>query len=106
MLCKSFSDNTMKTSQTHKLTVANARYISIPTGELCSLSIEDQNEDRVEIHGLTVQELKGAIRSWVQSMGYKTSDLAQTSGFLSELADDVAKASSRIQEKLNAEAEA
>ena len=55
---------------------------------------------------LRSRRLKGAIRSWVQSMGYKTSDLAQTSGFLSELADDVAKASSRIQEKLNAEAEA
>ena len=89
----------MLTHNTTRHTFTKADYVNVPTYETFPITIQE-GEDKIEISGLTQQQIQQAILSYVRGMGYSSSDTAQQSGFLSELADLMPDASRRVQEEL------
>ena len=90
----------MLTHHTVRHTIKAADYINVPTYESGCITITDGTE-RLEIQGLTNEQIHGAISSYIANCGYQLgSEAAETSAWLSELQDTLAKATGRIQREL------
>lgn len=92
----------MQTHHTTRHIFGKVDYMNIPTYESGSIAITDETS-RLEIQGITPEQLNEAIKSYVAACGYHTSakEMTRTSGFLSELADVVAKAQGRLNKELD-----
>ncbi len=105
MLCKSFQPSNMERTTTETFNFERVRFLSLPTWENGPLTVRGDDVN-IDIYQVSQKQIRDEILSFVRSMGYATGDLSEISGFLSDLADTVATARTRVEDDLAKKAEA
>ena len=93
---------TMQQITTERFNLTDCRSLTIDTYSSGGIRFVDTDGDVLEVYGVSLDRINSEIRSYVRGQGYSydMESLQRSSGFLSELQDEIAAALSRVQREI------